>query len=244
MKYNPKRNDSLVEVDGFKCIHPLQDKNTVEGLREIYFNLKKMIGSLLGFPYVDLTPAAGAHGELKGLLIARHYFLDKKDLSRNKVIVPVSAHGTNPATAAMAGFDVVTIDCDENGLIDMAHFEKEIDIDTAVVMITNPSTLGVFESNIEEIIKITHSKGALAYFDGANMNALMGYTNPGAMGFDIAHMNVHKTLSTPHGGGGLALAPLVSWISWVFICRKMNGTLMPLLTLFRSSCFMVIYLFC
>lgn len=208
MKYNPKRNDLLAELTEFKYLHPLQTPETMAGLAELLDDLKSMMKPLLGMDTIDLTPGAGAHGELKGLLIAKKYFLDQGQSHRKKVIVPESAHGTNPATAAMCGFSVETIRSTSTGIIDIEALQEALDESTAVVMITNPSTLGVFESHILSLIKLVHDAGALAYYDGANMNALMGYASPGRMGFDIAHINVHKTLSTPHGGGGPGAGPV------------------------------------
>ena len=208
MKYNPKRNDQIAELDKFRWTHPLQPSETISGLIKIYDQLKRDLCGLLGMDSVDLTPAAGAHGELKGLLIAKRFFADINEQHRNEVIIPESAHGTNPATAAMVGYQTITVKNDRDGNIDINEFRKAVSKNTAVIMITNPSTLGVFEKNIEEIITLTHEFGALAYYDGANMNALMGKTSPGHMGFDIAHINVHKTLSTPHGGGGPGAGPV------------------------------------
>ena len=208
MKYNPKRNDLMSELTEFKYLHPHQLPETMTGLVAILDELKSMMGPLLGMDAIDLTPGAGAHGELKGLLIAKSYLIDTGEFNRKKVIVPESAHGTNPATAAMCGFSVHTIPSASDGLIDIDALKAAVDETTAVVMITNPSTLGVFESHIEDLIELVHAAGALAYYDGANMNALMGYASPGRMGFDIAHINVHKTLSTPHGGGGPGAGPV------------------------------------
>ncbi|RPG22818.1 MAG: aminotransferase class V-fold PLP-dependent enzyme [Oceanospirillales bacterium TMED33] len=208
MKYNPKRNDLLAELTELKYLHPLQSPESMPGLIAILDELKSMLGLLLGMDAIDLTPGAGAHGELKGLLIAKKYHIGEGHLRRNKVIVPESAHGTNPATAAMCGFSVQTISSTSDGLIDIDVLKAALDDTTAVVMITNPSTLGVFEAQIESLIELTHAAGALAYYDGANMNALMGYASPGRMGFDIAHINLHKTLSTPHGGGGPGAGPV------------------------------------
>lgn len=208
MKYNPKRNDYFTERIGFQKLHPYQPKDTIAGLIEIYEELKIYIAEILGMDNVDLTPAAGAHGELKGLLIAKRYFEDIGELHRNEVIIPDSAHGTNPATAKMVGFNCKIIPTRPDGLMDSNALKKALSKNTAVVMTTNPSTFGVFESEIDQIIEETHKVGALMYYDGANMNALMGITNPGIMGFDIAHLNVHKTLATPHGGGGPGAGPV------------------------------------
>lgn len=208
MKYNPKRNDYFTEQLGFQKLHPFQPEKTLNGLTKIYKELREYISEILGMDKVDLTPAAGAHGELKGLLIARRYFEDIGEINRNEVIIPDSAHGTNPATANMVGFTCKIIPTRSDGLMDSKALQEALSSKTAVVMTTNPSTFGVFEEEIEVIVNETHKHGALMYYDGANMNALMGITNPGKMGFDIAHLNVHKTLSTPHGGGGPGAGPV------------------------------------
>jgi len=208
MKYNPKRNDYLTEQLGFQKLHPFQPKNTIKGLTDIYNEMENYISEILGMDSVDLSPAAGAHGELKGLLIARRYFEDIGENYRNEVIIPDSAHGTNPATANMVGYVCKIIPTRSDGLMDSEALKRSLSKNTAVVMTTNPSTFGVFERDIKQIVQETHKNGALMYYDGANMNALMGITNPGIMGFDIAHLNVHKTLSTPHGGGGPGAGPV------------------------------------
>ena len=208
MKYNPKRNDFFTEQLGFQKLHPFQPKNTMKGLTDIYKDMEKYISEILGMDEVDLTPAAGAHGELKGLLLARRYFEDIGESYRNEVIIPDSAHGTNPATANMVGYTCKIIPTRSDGLMDSEILQRSLSKNTAVVMTTNPSTFGVFEEEIKQIVQETHKNGALMYYDGANMNALMGITNPGIMGFDIAHLNVHKTLSTPHGGGGPGAGPV------------------------------------
>ena len=234
MKYNPKRNDLLAELTEFKYLHPYQMPETMAGLVGIFDELKSMLGPLLGMDSIDLTPGAGAHGELKGLLVAKAYLFDRGESNRTKVIVPESAHGTNPATAAMCGFSVETISSTSDGLIDIDALKAAVDGTTAVVMITNPSTLGVFESHIEDLIELVHAAGALAYYDGANMNALMGYASPGRMGFDIAHINVHKTLSTPHGGGGPGAGPvgvkkfLAKYLSPGLSCNGVDSGPLPI----------------
>lgn len=219
MKYNPKRNDAFTEQVGFQALHPFQPPKTLAGLAQIYTELQKYVGELIGMDGVDLTPAAGAHGELKGLLVARRYFEDIGQIQRNEVIIPDSAHGTNPASATMVGYNCRIIPTRSDGLMDADAFRAALSDKTAVVMTTNPSTFGVFEEEIGELVDAAHEAGALLYYDGANMNALMGHTSPGLMGFDIAHINVHKTLSTPHGGGGPGAgpigvkAPLVKYLS-------------------------------
>jgi glycine cleavage system protein P-like pyridoxal-binding family len=208
MKYNPKRNDAFTEQVGFQALHPFQPAETLEGLTQIYTELRNYVAELIGMDGVDLTPAAGAHGELKGLLVARRYFEDTGQFQRNEVIIPDSAHGTNPATATMVGYKCRIIPTRPDGLMDAVAFKAALSDRTAVVMTTNPSTFGVFEEEIGELVDAAHAAGALLYYDGANMNALMGHTSPGLMGFDIAHINVHKTLSTPHGGGGPGAGPI------------------------------------
>lgn len=208
MKYNPKRNDALAEQTGFQALHPLQPRETMSGLARIYEELRGFVAELIGMDDVDLTPAAGAHGELKGLLIARRYFEDRGEHQRNEVIIPDSAHGTNPASATMVGYKCRIIPTRMDGLMDTNALRAALSDKTAVVMTTNPSTFGVFEEEIGDMVAATHAVGALIYYDGANMNALMGHTTPGLMGFDIAHINVHKTLSTPHGGGGPGAGPI------------------------------------
>lgn len=208
MKYNPKRNDAAAELPGFRMAHPLQPEGSLPGIEQMMTALRGYLAELTGMDAIDLSPAAGAHGELKGILIARQYLADIGQIDRNQVIVPDTAHGTNPATASMAGFETAIIPTKRNGLLDVEHFEREVSERTAVVMLTNPSTLGLFEVEIERIAEIAHRNGALLYYDGANMNALMGLARPGDMGFDIAHINVHKTLSTPHGGGGPGAGPV------------------------------------
>jgi glycine cleavage system protein P-like pyridoxal-binding family len=207
MKYNPKRNDAAAEVPGFQSLHPLQPVDTMPGLTSLYRDLKSYLAELTGLDCVDLTPAAGAHGELKGLMIARRYFEARGERNRKVVIIPDSAHGTNPATATMVGFTTRIIPTTPEGLLDVEVLRAAVGEDTAVLMLTNPSTFGLFEKEIEQIAGLIHGVGGLMYYDGANMNALMGYSSPGHMGFDIAHLNVHKTLSTPHGGGGPGAGP-------------------------------------
>ncbi|QJF52888.1 aminomethyl-transferring glycine dehydrogenase subunit GcvPB [Roseobacter ponti] len=208
MKYNPKRNDLLTEQPGFQALHPLQPPETLSGLCRIYDELKTAIAALTGLDAVDLTPAAGAHGELKGLTIARRYFEDRGETLRTEVIIPDSAHGTNPASASMVGFTCRIVPTRADGLMDAQAFREVLSERTAVVMTTNPSTFGLFEEEIGDLAAAVHEAGALLYYDGANMNALMGHTSPGRMGFDIAHINLHKTFSTPHGGGGPGAGPI------------------------------------
>lgn len=207
MKYNPKINEQTAALDGFAHTHPLQDEDTVQGSLQLMYELQEYLKELTGMSAVSLQPAAGAHGEYAGILIVRKYFENRGE-KRTKVIVPDSAHGTNPASAKMCGFDIIEIKSDQNGLVDPEELKKVLNEDVAALMMTNPNTLGLFEEKITEISKLVHDAGALLYYDGANLNAIMGITNPGAMGFDIVHVNLHKTFSTPHGGGGPGAGPI------------------------------------
>lgn len=202
MKYNPKVNDALAALEGFRELHPRQPVEQVQGALELIWNLERAIGELVGLPAVTLQPAAGAHGELVGLLLIKAYFREKGDLARKKVIVPDTAHGTNPATAALAGFEVVEIKSNAKGLVDTEALKAVLGADTAAIMLTNPNTLGLFEEEIQAVQKLVHQAGGLLYYDGANLNAIMGLVRPGDMGFDVCHLNLHKSFSTPHGGGG------------------------------------------
>jgi glycine dehydrogenase subunit 2 len=207
MKYNPKVNEQVANFTGFKALHPLQPASTVQGFLQVYYELERILSEMCGMAEFTLQPSAGAHGELAGLLIARAYHRYKGN-PRKTVIVPDSAHGTNPASAMIAGYNVVTVKSDARGAIDLASLKAALNNDTAVFMLTNPSTLGLFEKNVKEIAKMVHDVGALLYLDGANMNALVGLVRPGDLGFDIMHLNLHKTFSTPHGGGGPAAGPV------------------------------------
>ena len=207
MKYNPKVNEVLALLEGFTGLHPLQDDEDSQGALKLMHKLQEALKTVTGMDAVTLQPAAGAHGELCGMMIVKKYF-EKKGQSRKNVIIPDSAHGTNPASAAMCGFNIVEIKSNEKGLVDIDALKNVLDENTAAIMLTNPNTLGLFEENILEISKLVHEKGALLYYDGANMNAIMGYTNPKLMGFDIVHLNLHKTFSTPHGGGGPGAGPV------------------------------------
>jgi glycine dehydrogenase subunit 2 len=202
MKYNPKVNDALAALEGFREIHPFQPEEQVQGALELIYNLERAISTIVGLPAVTLQPAAGAHGEMTGLLLIKAYFAAKGDSKRKKVIVPDTAHGTNPATAAMVGFEVVEIKSNERGLVDLDALKAALGPDTAAIMLTNPNTLGLFEEEIMQVQKLVHAAGGLLYYDGANLNAIMGLVRPGDMGFDVCHLNLHKTFSTPHGGGG------------------------------------------
>lgn len=208
MKYNPKINEDVARLDGFTYIHPYQDEKTVQGALEMMFDLQESLKEITGMDAVSLQPAAGAHGEWTALMMIRKYHESRGDYSRTKVIVPDSAHGTNPASAAVAGFDAVTVRTDERGLVDLEHLREVVGEDTAALMLTNPNTLGLFETDILEMAKIVHDAGGKLYYDGANLNAIMGYTRPGDMGFDAVHLNLHKTFTGPHGGGGPGSGPV------------------------------------
>ena len=206
MKYNPKINEILARLPGFSKMHPLQEEN--EGAIELMCNLSQILGEITGMEGFTFQPAAGAHGELTGLLIIKKYF-EIKNLKKNMIIVPESSHGTNPASAKMAGFSIIKIKSNEEGEIpiDILKYAMEEE-NVAGIMLTNPNTLGLFERNIKEITKIVHDYGGLCYYDGANLNPMLGISRPGDMGFDIIHLNLHKTFSTPHGGGGPGSGPV------------------------------------
>lgn len=208
MKYNPKINEEISLDPHFTDIHPYQPEETVQGSLELMYNLSNMLCEISGMDQVTLQPSAGAHGELTGLMLIKAYHESKGENFRNKILVPDSAHGTNPASAAVAGFNVVEIKSCKDGSIDIESLKAALDNEVAGLMLTNPSTLGLFESKISIIAKLVHEAGGLLYYDGANMNAIMGITRPGDMGFDVMHMNLHKTFSTPHGGGGPGSGPV------------------------------------
>jgi glycine dehydrogenase subunit 2 len=208
MKYNPKVNEDVARYPGLALLHPLQSEDTVQGAMEVLFKMEESLAEIAGMAGVTLQPVAGAHGELTGLKLIRAYHRDRGDLARTKVIVPDSAHGTNPASAAMCGMDAVEIKSEADGSIDLEALKAAVGPDTAALMLTNPSTLGLFESKIEAIAKIVHDAGGLLYYDGANSNAIMGIVRPGDMGFDVVHLNLHKTFATPHGGGGPGSGPI------------------------------------
>jgi glycine dehydrogenase subunit 2 len=201
MKYNPKVNDAVANLPGFQDLHPYQDPATLQGALQLMYELQTWLGEIAGLPGVTLQPAAGAHGELTGALIIRAYH-EKQGRPRKTILVPDSAHGTNPATAAMVGYDTQEIPTGKDGNVDMEALRAAMTEDVAGLMITNPSTLGVFEENIIEVAEIVHAKGGLIYMDGANMNAMVGIARPGDLGMDILHYNLHKTMTVPHGGGG------------------------------------------
>ncbi|MBY0546045.1 MAG: aminomethyl-transferring glycine dehydrogenase subunit GcvPB [Candidatus Obscuribacterales bacterium] len=202
MKYNPKVNDAMAALEGFRELHPYQPEEQVQGALEVIHTLQELIGEITGLPAVSLQAAAGAQGELLGLMLIKAYFKDKGEHQRTKVIVPDTAHGTNPASAAMAGYEVIEIGSTERGLVDLEALKAVVGPDTAAIMLTNPSTLGLFEEDILKVQKVVHEAGGLLYYDGANLNAIMGLVRPGDMGFDVCHLNLHKSFSTPHGGGG------------------------------------------
>jgi glycine dehydrogenase subunit 2 len=209
MKYNPKINELLAGLPTISMLHPYQDESTVQGILEILYRLERWLAEITGTSEVCLQPSAGAHGEFLGTLLMRaHHKLNGEHERRGEVIVPDSAHGTNPASAAMAGFNVVIVPSDEDGCVDLEALKAVVSEKTAGLMLTNPNTLGIFEKNIEEIAEIVHEAGGLLYYDGANLNPMLGKARPGDMGFDIVHINIHKTFSTPHGGGGPGAGPV------------------------------------
>tara|TARA_B100001142_G_scaffold101845_1_gene103990 strand:+ start:8151 stop:9614 length:1464 start_codon:yes stop_codon:yes gene_type:complete len=202
MKYNPKLNDDIAALPGFNEIHPLQDTETTQGALELMHHLQILLAEITGMAGTSLSPMAGAEAELAGMLMIRAYHNNKEDFKRKKVIIPDSAHGTNPASAVMAGFEVISIPTDENGNTDLDALKSVVDETTAGLMLTQPSTIGLFDTNILEIVKIINENGGLIYGDGANLNAILGKVKPGEIGFDVIHSNLHKTFTQPHGGGG------------------------------------------
>ncbi len=208
MKYNPKINEAVARLPGFAAIHPYQDERTVQGALELMWDLQEMLGEISGFAAVALQPAAGAHGELTGVSVIRAWHESRGDTGRTKILVPDSAHGTNPATAIMAGYQVVTIPSDPRGNCDLEAVRAAVGPDTAGLMITNPNTLGLWDEHIEELVELVHAAGGLVYNDGANFNAILGIVRPGDLGIDVMHYNLHKTFSTPHGGGGPGSGPV------------------------------------
>jgi glycine dehydrogenase subunit 2 len=208
MKYNPVVDEQLAGLPGFADLHPYQDGEDVQGALELMWRLERMLASITGMARMSLQPAAGAHGEWTGLRMIQAYHADRGDLSRTRVLIPDSAHGTNPASAAACGLEVVTVKSNADGTVDVRDFEAHLDGSVAAVMMTNPNTLGVFEKDILEIARLAHAAGALLYYDGANLNALVGVARPADMGFDVVHLNLHKTFSTPHGGGGPGAGPV------------------------------------
>jgi len=208
MKYNPKINEEIARYPGFALTHPLQPIETVQGNLVLMYNLQEMLKEIGGFAGVTLQPAAGAHGELTGVLIIRAYHRSRGDTRRDKILIPDSAHGTNPATSAMSGLRVVEVKSDSRGNVELDSLKQECDDSLAGLMLTNPNTLGLFDEHVEEVIRLVHAAGGLVYGDGANLNALLGVIRPGDLGFDVMHFNLHKTFSTPHGGGGPGSGPV------------------------------------
>lgn len=208
MKYNPKINEDMAKIPEFSEIHPLQPEHTVQGCFEVMVLAEKYLNEVTGMDRFTFQPAAGAHGEYTGLQLIRAYHLGRGDVNRDKILIPDSAHGTNPASAAMAGFTVINVPSTKEGYVDVEELRKAAGEDTAGFMLTNPNTLGLFEEHILEITDIIHQAGGLNYYDGANLNAIMGIVRPGDMGFDVVHLNLHKTFSTPHGGGGPGSGPV------------------------------------
>lgn len=208
MKYNPKINEAAVAMAGIAPLHPMQPASTVQGALRVYRSLEKALCEIGGMAEFTLNPFAGAHGEYTGLMVIRRYHLARADEARTRVIVPDSAHGTNPASAAMAGFDIVEVKSMPDGTVDIADLADKLDDTIAAVMMTNPNTVGMFEKGIPEIAEMVHKAGALLYYDGANLNPMLGIARPGDMGFDVMHINLHKTFSTPHGGGGPGAGPV------------------------------------
>lgn len=208
MKYNPRVNEQIAVLEGFNQIHPLQPQGTVQGCMEVMALAEKYLCEITGMDHMTLQPAAGAHGELTGLLLMKTYHTSKGNTHKTKILVPDSAHGTNPASAAMAGYTVVSIPSGDDGCVDIEKLKEAAGDDIAGLMLTNPNTVGLFDKNIREITQIVHDCGGLCYYDGANLNAVMGIVRPGDMGFDIVHLNLHKTFSTPHGGGGPGAGPV------------------------------------
>ena len=207
MKHNPRLHERVAALPGHARLHPLQDPRRAQGALELMFELQQALAEIAGLPHVSLQPSAGSHGELAGVLLTRAYHADRGEL-RTKVLIPDSAHGTNPATVTMAGYEVSKVGLDAHGGVDLDDLSAKTDETVACLMLTNPSTLGIFDPNIEQIAAIVHAAGATLYYDGANLNAIMGYSRPGDMGFDIVHFNLHKTFTQPHGGGGPGAGPI------------------------------------
>ena len=217
MKYNPVINEEMAALPQFTGLHPLQPIETCQGALEVYYNLQKSLAALTGLSEFTLNPFAGAHGELTGLMVIRAYHQKRGDVNRTKVIVPDSAHGTNPASAAVCGLDILEVKSTADGLVDVNDLKTLLETEApniAAMMMTNPNTLGLFEQQIPEIEKLIHDCGGLMYYDGANLNPMLGASRPGDMGFDVMHINLHKTFSTPHGGGGPGSGP-------VGVCEKL-----------------------
>jgi glycine dehydrogenase subunit 2 len=231
MKYNPKLCENIAQWNNFADIHPYQDTSTIQGSLQIMYELENMLCEIAGVDSFTLQPAAGAHGEFLGMLLTRAYHEHNKDMQRNEVILPDTSHGTNPASAAMAGYKLIEIPENKEGTVDIEILENTLSEKTACFMLTNPNTLGIFESEILEISKLVHKAGALLYYDGANINAIMSEARPGDMGFDIVHLNLHKTFATPHGGGGPGSGPvgvkskLEKYLPIPRVCKKQDNYL-------------------
>jgi glycine dehydrogenase subunit 2 len=208
MKYNPRVHEEVAGLEGFSSLHPYQPAEQTQGILGILYHFSELLKETCGLPEFSLQPAAGAHGELLGMMMVRAYHLKREEKGRKKIIIPDSAHGTNPASAALCGFEVVEVKSNSRGLVDLESLRKAMSPEVAALMITNPNTLGLFEKDIIEICNILHEAGGLVYFDGANMNALLGKARPGDMGVDLLHLNLHKTFTAPHGGGGPGSGPL------------------------------------
>lgn len=208
MKYNPKINEDMASLDGFANIHPFQDDEDIQGSLRLLWECGGALAEIAGMDEMTMQPAAGAHGEYTGILLIKAYHEKRGDTKRDKIIIPDAAHGTNPATAAMAGYKIIELKSTKDGMVDVESLRASVGDDTAGMMLTNPNTLGMSDENVKEIAEIIHEAGGLVYYDGANLNAIMGKARPGDMGFDVVHYNVHKTLSTPHGGGGPGAGPV------------------------------------
>jgi glycine dehydrogenase subunit 2 len=209
MKYNPKINEAVAAFEGFQRLHPLQPENTAQGTLRLMFELLEALGEVTGMQWGTLQPFAGAHGEFAGMKLFKAYFASRGETGRTRILVPDSAHGTNPASAHLAGFEVVEVRSDQRGLVSLDSIREHLDDHLAGIMMTNPNTLGLFERDILQIARAVHEAGGLLYYDGANLNAIVGKVRPGDMGFDVVHLNLHKTFSTPHGGGGPGAGPVL-----------------------------------
>jgi glycine dehydrogenase subunit 2 len=229
MKHNPRLHERVAALSGHARLHPLQDPERAQGALELMWNLQQALSEISGLPYVSLQPSAGSHGELAGVLLTRAYHEDRGE-ARHKVLTPDTAHGTNPATVTMAGFEVVKLATNADGGVDIEDLRAKADTDVACLMLTNPNTLGVFDANIAEIAEIVHGVGATLYYDGANLNAVMGISRPGDMGFDIVHFNLHKSFTQPHGGGGPGSGPIgvseriAPYLPVPVVAREQDGT--------------------
>lgn len=227
MKYNPKINEVAASLPGFTEIHPLQPEHTVQGCLEVLEKAEKYLCEITGMDRMVFQPAAGAHGEFTGLMLIRAYHESRNDTKRIKILVPDSAHGTNPASAVMAGYKVVSVPSGPDGCVDLEKLKEAADEETAGIMLTNPNTLGIFEKDILKITEVIHGCGGLCYYDGANLNAVMGTVRPGDMGFDVVHLNLHKTFSTPHGGGGPGSGPVG--------CKNLLANFLPSILVEKSD---------